>query len=243
LRRKGALVALFALVALAALGCFLMYVVGEAMLADSVPSFFSPFMLAGAICLLAAAYSGVVLLKVNDARPWKKLTMVTSLGILITVLAPFIPFPVGCNLQTWFNHTNVSHGCPASPIGAWSTIWPNVLLLDIGLAFASMGLASAKPERSPVVGAGMGLMMGGFVLIAFGSSFSYMTMCPANGCPPLTSAGWWSLFWPNILAKIIGAGQIFVGSMACFIALHRQRAALSPAFTIPVSGGPTAAAR
>jgi len=167
----------------------------------------------------------------------------TSLGIVLILLAPFIPFPVGCNLTNWYNPTNVSHGCPASPFGSWSTVWPNVLLLNIGLVFASTGLASTKPERSPVVGAGMGLIMGGLVLIAFGSSFSYMTMCPANGCPPLTSAQWWSLFWPNVLAKIIGAGQIVVGSTACFIALRSRRAALSLAVTIPISEGPPAEAQ
>jgi hypothetical protein len=220
-----AVIAIGALIALAAIGYFLMYGIGEGMFSDSMPSEDSPFMLAGAICLLGAAYSGVILLRVNDRGSWKKLTVVTSLGILITVLAPFIPFPVGCNLQTWFNHTNVSHGCPADPIGTWSTVWPNVLLLDIGLVFTSIGLASAKPDRSPVVGAGMGLIMGGLFLIAF-SSFSYITNCPANGCAPLTSAEWWSLFWPNVLAKIIGASQIVVGSVACFIALRRQRAAL-----------------
>lgn len=232
-----------ALIAFAALGTFLMWGVGEGMLADSMPSFFSPFMLAGAICLLAAAYFGVVLLKVRDAVSWKKLTVVTSVGVFVTVLAPFIPFPVGCNLQTWFNHTNVSHGCSASPIGTWSTVWPNVLLLDIGLVFASIGLASAKPNRSPAVGAGMGLMVGGLILIAFGSSFSYMTMCPANGCPPLTSAEWWSMFWPNVLAKIVGAGQTVAGTAACFIALRTQRAALPQAVTTPISARPAAEAR
>jgi hypothetical protein len=187
--RSRALLAAVALVAFAAFGSFLMYGVAESMLLSMPSEVSSPFMLAGAVCLLVAAYSGVVLLRVNDAVSRKKLTAVTSLGILITVLAPFTPFPVGCNLQTWFNPTNVSHGCPASPIGTWSTVWPNVLLLEIGLVFASIGMASAKPDRLPVVGAGSELMMGGLFLIAFGSSFSYMTMCPANGCPPLTSAG------------------------------------------------------
>jgi len=89
----------------------------------------------------------------------------------------------------------------------------------------------------------MGLIMGGLVLIAFGSSFGYMTTCPAFGCPPLTSAQWWSLFWPNVLAKIIGASQIVVGSVACFIALRRQRAALSLSVTTPISEGAPAEAQ
>jgi hypothetical protein len=234
--RLMAVMATVALISLAALGTFLMYGVGGGMQPASKPSALSSIMLAGAICLLGAAYSGVILLRVNNGGSRKKLTVVvTSLGILITVLAIFTPFPVGCNLQTWFNHTNVSYGCPASPFGSWSTVWPNVLLLDIGLVFSSIGLASAKPDRSPVVGAGMGVIMGGLVLVAFGSSFSYITSCPANGCPPLTSAQWWSLFWPNILANIIGASQIVVGSMACLIALRRQRVVLSPAATITIS--------
>lgn len=241
--RRRALVALVALVAFAALGTFLMYGVAGSMLLSMPDENSSPFMLAGAVCLLAAAYSGVVLLRVKGAVPWKKLTAVTSLGILITVLAPLIPFPVGCNLQTWFNPTNVSHGCPASPVGTWSTVWPNVLLLDVGLLFASIGLASAKPDRSPVVGAGVGLIMGGLVLIAFGHSSGYLTMCPENGCAPLTSAEWWSMNWPNVLAQIVGASQVVVGSVACFIALRRQRAASSPAVAIPISEGPPAEAQ
>jgi hypothetical protein len=241
---KRTTVALLALVAFAARGTFLMYGMGGAMLAGSMPSEDSPFMLAGAVCLVAASYSGVVLLRVKDAASWKKLTMVTSLGIVIVVLATFTPFPVGCNLQTWFNpHPNISSGCVADPVGTWSTIWPNVMLLELGLVFTSIGLASAKPDRSPIVGAGMGLIMGGLVLIAFGSSFSYMTMCPENGCPPLTSAQWWSLFWPNVLAEVIGASQIAVGGMACFIVLLRQRAALSLAAGIPISEGPPAEAQ
>jgi hypothetical protein len=234
--RSRTLVAAVALIAFAAFGSFLMYGVAGSMLL-SMPSEVSPFMLAGAICLLAAAYSGVVLLKANRAVSWRRSIVVTFLGILITVLAPFTPFPVGCNLQTWFNHTNVSHGCPASPIGTWSTVWPNVLLLDIGLVVASIGLASAKPGRSPVVGAGMGLMMGGFVLIAFGYSSGYATSCPANGCPPLTSAEWWSLFWPDVVAKIVGASQIAAGALTCFLAVRRQILALSATATIPVSAG------
>jgi hypothetical protein len=232
--RSRALVAAVALIAFAAFGSLLMYGVAVSIL-FSMPSEVSPFMLAGAICLLVAAYSGVVLLRVNEAVSWKKLTVVTSLGILITVLAPFTPFPVGCNLQTWFNHSNVSQGCTVSPIGTWSTVWPDVLLLDIGLLFASIGMASAKPDRSPVVGAGMGLMMGGLILIAFGYSSGYMTSCPANGCLSLTSSQWWSLFWPDVLAQIIGASQIVVGTVTCLIAVRRPRVAFSEAATIPVS--------
>src|SRR2546427_8572687 len=115
--RPTAVMAMGAFIALAALGTFLMYAVGGGMQPASIPSALSPIMLAGAICLLGAAYSGVILLRVNNGGSRKKLTAVTSLGILITVLAIFTPFPVGCNLQTLFNHTNVSQGCPASPFG------------------------------------------------------------------------------------------------------------------------------
>jgi hypothetical protein len=233
--RSRALAALAALVAFAAFGTFLMYGVAGSMLLSMPDENSSPFMLAGAVCLLGAAYSGVVLFRVNNVGSWKKLTVVASVGIVIMLLAPFIPFPVGCNLQTWFNHTNVSHGCPASPIGTWSTVWPNVLLLDLGLVFASIGLGSAKPDRSPVVGAGTGLIMGGLFLIAFGYSSGYITSCPANGCPPLTSAEWWSLFWPDVLAKIIGASQIVVGTLTCFLVVRRQTLASSAVATIPVS--------
>jgi hypothetical protein len=230
-----ALVALTAMIVFAFFGTFLMHGVGGSwLILQSIPSEDSPFILAGAVCLLAAAYAGVVLLRVNSAGSWKKLTIVTSLGIAIVVLSPFIPFPVGCNLDTWFNPTNVHHGCPAAPIGTWSTIWPNVLSLDLGLVFASIGLGSAKPDRSPVVGAGMGLIMRGLVLIAFGSSFSYMTMCPLNGCPPLTSAQWRSLFWPDVLAGVVGAGQVVAGIVACIIVRLRRKAARSVVATVAI---------
>lgn len=200
-----------------------MYGVAGSMLMSMPSENDSPFMLAGAVCLLAASYSGVVLLKVNNSASSRKRTVVTRLGVVGILLAPFIPFPVGCNLQLLpYNLTNVSFGCPASPIGTWSTIWPNVLLLDLGLVFASIGLASRKPDRSPVVGAGMGLITGGLLFIAFGYSSGYLTTCPPYGCLPLTSAEWWSLFWPNVLAKIIGTGQIAAGITACFVTLHRQ---------------------
>jgi len=239
-------IALVALPSLAALGTFLIYGLGIGPPSLSLPSVGSPFMLAGEFCLLGAAYSGTLLLKVGNRGSWKKLPIVTSLGIVIMVLAPFIPFPVSCNLQTWFSpHPNISSGCPANPMGSWSTIWPNVFLLEAGILFASIGLASAKPERSLLVGAGLGLMMGGFALIAFGSSFTYMTMCPEGGCPPLTSAQWWSLFWPDVTAKIIGASQVVVGAMTCSFAFLRGRqVTLSQEMaTIPVSGRRSAEAQ
>jgi len=69
-RKEGALIAALAalvtLIALAALGTFLMYAIGEGEAPASMPSFVSPIMLAGAICLLVAEYSGVVLLRVNN---------------------------------------------------------------------------------------------------------------------------------------------------------------------------------
>jgi hypothetical protein len=236
MRRGIALVGLMVLAAL--FGTFLMLGAGEGISVDMLPSLSSAFMLAGASCLLGGAYSGVVLLRVSDAGSWNKLTTVKSLGILFVVLAPFIPFPISCNLQTWYNPTNVSHGCPADPWGTWSTVWPNVLLLEVGLLFASIGLASAKPDRSPLVGSGMGLAMGGLALIAFEYSFVfYMTSCAANGCLPLTSAQWWSFFWPNVLAKIIGASQVVVGAAVCFIGARRGTPALSEPATIPVANG------
>jgi hypothetical protein len=231
-------VALVGLIAFSTFGTFLMLGAGEGISVDMLPSLSSAFMLAGAICLLGAAYSGVVFLRVSNVRSWNRLTIVTSLGIVIVVLAPFIPFPISCNLQTWYNPTNVSHGCPANPWGTWSTVWPNVLLLDLGLVFASIGLASAKPDRSPLAGAGMGLAMGGLALIAFGYSFIfYLMMCPEGGCPPLTSAQWWSFFWPNVLAKIIGASQVVVGAAVCFIGVRRGAPALSEPVTIPFATG------
>lgn len=202
---KKVLVTLVASTVLATLGTFLMYGVGQALLPASMPSTFSPFMSAGAICLLAAAYAGVLLVTVNDRGSRKGLGLLASPGLALVLLAPFLPFPVGCNVWS---------GCPMSPYGTWSTVWPNMLVLSSGLVLASVGFAAMMPQRSPAVGAGTGMIMSGLALVAFGYSFGYMTSCAANGCLPLTTADWWSLYWPNVLAISSGWILIISGGVA-----------------------------
>lgn len=215
--------ALVAVIALVVVGAFLLYAVGMALLPASMPSFWSPFMLAGALCLLAAAYAGVRLVRTTGSQSRKSRGSLIWLGIAMVLLAPFLPFPVGCNLQMVFNTSHVSHGCPASPFGSWSTVWPNVLILDLGLILSGIGLAERRSDGAPLAGLGMGSIMNGIVFIAFGSSFSYVTTCPADGCAPLTGGAWWSLFWPNVVAESLGAILIVFGYAAVFLAWHRTQ--------------------
>lgn len=82
------------------------------------------------LSLLGAAVVALRSFKASDMDPRKlgRIYAVVYLGLFLAFAAQFIPFPVGCNLDAWpYNLTNVHHGCPASPEGAWSTIWPNVL--------------------------------------------------------------------------------------------------------------------
>jgi hypothetical protein len=225
--------ALVALIALVGVGAFLLHGVGIGLLPASMPSLWSPFMLAGALCLLAAAYAGVLLVRTTGDQSRRSYGSLIWPGIALVVLAPFLPFPVGCNLQTVFNTSLVSHGCPASPYGSWSTVWPNVLILDLGLILTGLCLAERRSDGSPLAGLGMGLIMSGIVLIAFGSSFSYIMFCPANGCAPLTGGAWWSLFWPNVVAESLGAILIVVGCAAVFVAWHRSLSANQRRLTAP----------
>jgi hypothetical protein len=216
--------ALVAVIALVAVGVFLLYAVGSGtgFVPISLPSTWSPFMLAGALCLLAAAYAGVLLVRTTGGQSRRSHSSVIWLGIAMVLLAPFLPFPVGCNLQTVFNTSHASLGCPASPYGSWSTVWPNVLILDLGLILTGLCLAERRSDGSPLAGLGMGSIMSGIVLIAFGSSFSGITACTAIGCGTLTGGAWWSLFWPNVLAESLGAILIVVGCVTVFLAWHRS---------------------
>ena len=225
--------ALVAVIALVAVGAFLLHGFGIALLPASIPSIWSPFMLAGALCLLAAAYAGVLLVRTTRGQSRRSPRALIWPGIAMVLLSPFLPFPVGCNLQTVFNTSLVSHGCPASPYGSWSTVWPNVLVLDLGLILTGLCLAERRSDGSPLAGLGMGSMMSGIVLIAFGSSFSYIMFCPANGCAPLTGGAWWSLFWPNVVAESLGAILIVVGCAAVFVAWHRSLSANPQRLTVP----------
>jgi hypothetical protein len=135
------------------------------------------------------------------------------LGLFLAFAAQFIPFPVGCNLDAWpYNLTNVFHGCPASPEGVWSTIWPNALATCIGTTLATSGYGKIRRREGALPGLGLGLTISGFLLLVWGFSIGYFTSCPANGCPPLTGSQWWSLFWPDVVAESLGAVCIVIGS-------------------------------
>ena len=125
------------------------------------------------------------------------------IGFILALSALFIPFPVGCNFAS---------GCVMSPEGAWSTIWPNILTLNVGFVLVSWGWGVRRSGRLSLPGLGMGMILGGIVLLILGLRISYTTMCPTNGCLPLTASGWWSLFWPDVIAGSLGFLLIVAGS-------------------------------
>ena len=127
-----------------------------------------------------------------------------AFGVILALSAQFIVFPVGCNIGT---------SCPASPGGVWSTIWPNVLTLNLGFVLVGWGFGASRSGRLSLPGLGIGWILGGIVLLMLGLLIGYSTWCPASGCPPLTSGGWWSLFWPDVIADSLGVLLIIGGSL------------------------------
>jgi hypothetical protein len=130
-------------------------------------------------------------------------TKVLVFGFVLALSAFFIPFPVGCNFAP---------SCSMSPEGAWSTIWPNVLILNLGFVLVSWGWGVSRSRRLSLPGLGIGMILGGIVLLILGLRISYTTMCGGNGCPPLTASGWCSLFWPDVIAGSLGFLLITAGS-------------------------------
>ena len=150
----------------------------------------------------------------EDSRASQTTIAAVYLGLFLAFAAPFILYPVGCNLDAWpYNLTNVFHGCPASPEGVWSTIWPNALTTCVGVLLVTTGYGRPRSRRAVLPGLGMGLIVSGFALLVWGLSIGYFTSCPANGCPPLTGSQWWSLFWPDVVADILGTVCMAAGSV------------------------------
>jgi hypothetical protein len=166
------------------------------------------------LCLLGAAV--IALESINmpneEARVPEMAYAAVYLGLFLAFASQFIPFPVGCNLDAWpYNLTNVFHGCPAGPEGVWSTIWPNTLTTCVGVVLVTTGYGKTRSRDVSLPGLGLGLMISGFVLLVLGLSIGYTTFCPANGCPPLTASQWWSIFWPDVIADILGTTLIIAG--------------------------------
>jgi hypothetical protein len=136
-----------------------------------------------------------------------------AIGFALAVFSPFIAFPVGCNL---------ANSCPADPVGWWSTAWPNVLSLDLGIVLIGGGFGRRGSERSLSVPLGLSLILSGIVLLGLGLSVGYMTSCPANGCPPLTESQSWALFWPNVIADSLGVALLVAGAIVVLLASQRQ---------------------
>jgi len=130
------------------------------------------------------------------------------LGASLVVSSFFVIFPVGCNIAS---------SCPASPFGWWSTLWPNVLAFVVGMMVAAWGLAAARSTRLPLQALGAALVIDGTVLITLGYSVGYETGCPFNGCPPLTAGQWWSIFWPDVMAGVLGVVLIAAGFALIFV--------------------------
>lgn len=178
------------------------------------------------LCLLGAAVIaiGSINMTIEEARGPGMKYVVVYLGLFLAFASQFIPFPVGCNLDAWpYNLTNVFHGCPASPDGVWSTIWPNALTTCVGVLLVTMAYRKTGPRKISLPGLGLGMMISGFVLLVLGLSIGYTTSCPANGCAPLTASQWWSLFWPDVIADVLGTALLISGLMI-LIASWRSRA-------------------
>jgi hypothetical protein len=185
-----------------------------------IPPAISLIIAAGVFCLLIAVTIGLTSFKGDSgaasATDTSQNVSIRSMGktevaigIVLVFAAPFIIFPVGCNLAV---------SCPADPAGTWSTIWPNVLTLDLGLMLVAWGFGRKMPRRLSLMGLGFGGVLSGVVLGLYGSSISYWTSCPASGCPPLTAGVWWSLFWPDVIAESLGVLLVLSGTALVLLA-------------------------
>jgi hypothetical protein len=149
----------------------------------------------------------------EDSHALQRTYGLVDLGFILAFASQFIPFPVGCNLDAWpYNLTNVFHGCPASPEGVWSTIWPNALSTCVGVVLVTTEYGKLRSRDAVLPGLGVGFMVSGFLLLIQGLTIGYFTSCPANGCLPLTAGQWWSLFWPDVVADTMGTALILAGS-------------------------------
>ncbi len=141
----------------------------------------------------------------NQPRNWLAPTV---LGVILTLSAFFIPFPVGCN---------VASSCPMSPLGAWSTIWPNTITICLGFMLAAWGWGAGRSRELSLPGLGVGMVPAGAVLLMLALRISYSTMCPLNGCLPLTGSQWWSLFWPDVVAGSLGVMLMVAGFLLALL--------------------------
>jgi hypothetical protein len=178
----------------------------------------------GVLCLLIA--SRMVLTSYVDAGSPvpgpRRGNRASLLGIVLTLSALFIIFPVGCN---------ISNGCSMSPEGTWSTIWPNTLMLILGFVLAAWGWGASRSRRLSLPSLGIGMIPGGLVVLMLALRTGYTTFCPANGCLPLTAREWWSLYLPNVIAGSLGVLLIAIGSLLVLLRWPRigQAASLTEA--------------
>ncbi len=179
----------------------------------------SPIAALSLLSLLGAIGIGITTVNRHGERssrsPWAYAAI--SAGVVLTIAAEFVSFPVGCNL---------AQSCPGSPVGTWSTVWPNALTTCIGIVVFSWGSGISKSRNGAVPGVGLGLIISGFVLVVSGLSIGYSPFCPINGCAPLTSTQWWSLFWPDVIAEVLGVALMVAGTGVEFLQWLRMRSAL-----------------
>jgi len=193
------------------------------------------------LCLLGAAVVALRSFKApgEDSHASQATLAAVYLGLFLVFAAMFIPFPVGCNLDAWpYNLTNVFHGCPASPEGVWSTIWPNALTTCVGVLLVTAGYGKLRSKDAALPGLGMGLIVSGFALLVWGLSIGYFTSCPANGCAPLTGSQWWSLFWPDVVADILGVVCMAAGSVVLITSWRLKPIRPIPSVLSPSSSTP-----
>ncbi|MDA4114744.1 MAG: hypothetical protein OK474_11930 [Thaumarchaeota archaeon] len=132
------------------------------------------------------------------------------IGIALVIASTLVLFPVGCN--------SPGFECIQQPSTFWTTFWPNFLVIDAGFVLLALGafraVGRALPHRIPI---GFGLLLSGITLllpsIGLGANVPVvMGSCPLNGCFPLTSSQFWSLYWYNYAALAVGLSLVLIGT-------------------------------
>ena len=206
-----------AVVTLIAAGTVFLYAYGESFSGGFLPLLQeSAIGELGVLCLLVATRT--VLTSYKGAGPSasgpsssnpKVDNKISALGLVLALSTLLIPFPVGCNLTNFpYNTSHASVGCPMSPEGTWSSIWPNMAVLTLGFVLAGYGWGRGRTPKLSLSGLGMGMLWGGVAVLFLAYQAGYTTM---ESYFPLTSSAWWSLYLPDVVAGTLGVLLMGIG--------------------------------
>jgi hypothetical protein len=142
------------------------------------------------------------------------------IGIALVIASTLVLFPVGCN--------SPGFECFQQPSTFWTTYWPNFLAIDAGFVLLALGafrtVGQALPHRIPI---GFGLLLSGIILllpsIGLGANApDAVSSCNVNGCPPMTSSQFWSLYWYNYAALAVGLSLVLIGTGLVMIGVWKR---------------------